>query len=165
MAVINDYVDSIVAAGKLTSFGNAKDVFIIPVTFEVAAADSDGSIYRILKNVDPNLILIQARLACDAITGGTSYDFGVYLPLSEGGAEVDANCFASAMNISAGYSRILALDALVTLDLADVQKRIYEVAGHTLATRKRGYDLALTANTVGSGAGTISMFLTFAQGY
>lgn len=168
MGVINDYVDASLAvavAKKGHSLALAAcGLYVGVMTFEVAAADSDGSIYRLFKGIDPNLIPVSLRMACDAITGGTDYDFGFYDSLEEGGLEIDKDILANGINPSAGYSRILALDALVDVDLADARKRIFELCGHTLTTRRVSYDLCITANTVGSGAGTVTVTGLFAQG-
>ncbi len=55
-----------------------------------------------------------------------------------------------------GALRTSFLDGLVTVDAADINKPIYLLAGHTLANKKLGYDIAITMNTAGSGAATIS---------
>lgn len=168
MAVINDYIDSnlaVAVAKKAPGFAlAAAEGFDFICTFEVAAADDDASIYRLVKGIDPNLIPMSLRLACDAITGMTDVDLGFYDSKEEGGLEIDKDILADGINPSSGYSRILALDALVTVDLANAQKRIYELCGHTLTTKRVSYDLCLTANTVGSGAGTITVFGHFVQG-
>jgi len=168
MAVINDYVDSnlAVAVGKKANAINlAKaEAFAFIATFEMAAADDDGSKYRIAKGIDPNLIPLSLRVACDAITGCNDVDFGFYDSLEEGGLEIDKDCLADGIDISSGYSRILALDALVTVNLANAQKRIFELCGHTLSTRHVSYDLVMTANTAGSGAGTVTVYGFFVQG-
>lgn len=167
MAVRNEYVDSVVSSGKK---GNAidlvaADVFCGIATFEVAAADDDASIFRLFKGIDANLIPISMRVACDALTGSTDWDFGLYDSLDEGGLEIDKDIFADGINLSAGYSRILALDALVTVDIANSRKRIWElVSGATLSTRRVSYDICATANTIGSGAGTVTVFAYFVQG-
>jgi len=47
----------------------------------------------------------------------------------------------------------------------DVEKTIYELAGHTTATKKMGYDLALTIIAKGAGGtGTVSIIADFVQG-
>lgn len=166
MAVRDEYVDSTVEAGKK---GNAidlvaADVFCGIATFEVAAADDNASVFRLFKSVDPNLIPISLRLACDALTGATDWDMGLYLPDEMGGTVIDKDILADGMDISAGYSRILALDCLVSVDLANAKKRLWELAGETLNDHAPGYDICLTANTIGSGAGTVTVFAFFVQG-
>lgn len=163
MAVENKYVDASIVAGKNTNpaFSQGAQVMGAVSTFEVAAADSDGSIYRLFKGVSGDLILISALLACDAITGSTAWDFGVYE--TNLGPVVDADCFAANVDIAAGFAFGSEKNLLASLPVENIQKRIYEVAGHTIATRKHSYDLALTADTVGSAAGTVSVKALFLQ--
>ena len=164
MAVENKYIDANVAAGKRGSgpLVEGGALRAMPFTFEVAAADTDASVYRVMKNVDPTLIPVKFDIFNDAITGGTVYDLGLYE--SELGAVIDADVFAANLDMSSAAAHASPKDGLTTVDVANVQKRIYEHAGHTLLTKKIGYDIAFTADTVGSGAGTISGVLYFAQG-
>ena len=169
MGVINDYVNADTAANKLVASVNSgkgqKTVTMIQ-TFEVAAADSDGSIYRIFKNLDPELIPVNIQIANDAITAGTVYDVGLYETLNEGqgGTVVSDAVFASALDLSSAHVSGSELSAISAIDQANRSKRIWELAGHTQATKKAGYDLCLTADTVGSAAGTITVIATFALG-
>lgn len=167
MAVRNEYVNANTAAGKLDigAAVNATGIIMAGVaTFEVAAADDDASIFRLFKNVGAEMIPLSLRVACDALTGSTDWDMGLYDPLERGGAVVDKDILADGLNLSAGYSRILALDGLKDVDIANCQKRLYELAGHTFLTKKPGYDVCLTANTIGSGAGTVMVSAIFIQG-
>ena len=166
MAVINEYVNSDVAAEKLinAAFIHGAAVQIAVVTFEVAAADSDTSKYRLLKNVPADLIPVKIEILADAITSGSDYDLGFYEPLEFGGAVIDADALMDGVDFSSGFARGSEQNGLAAVDVANVQKRIYELAGHSLSTKKLGYDIVLTANTVGSSAGTISAIFYFVQG-
>lgn len=166
MAVENKYVDADIVAekkGLAAAVHGAKNITLIR-TFEVAAADDDGSIYRLLKNVDPSLIVKDIEILNDAITGGSSYDLGLYENLDRGGAVIDADVFAAAVDMSSARVHGAGVSGLSAVDIADAAKRIYELAGHTLNTRKVGYDIALTANTVGTVAGTITVKITLVEG-
>lgn len=168
MAVENKYVDSLLAADKLQTPALVKTAgsFVSIATFEVAAADDDGSIYRLFKNLDPELIPIRIEIYNDAITLGTDYDLGLYETLSDGqgGTVVDKDIFYDGADLSSAHASGSPLDGLTTVDIANRTKRLYEHGGHTIITKKQGYDLALTANTVGSAAGTITVIVEFAQG-
>lgn len=163
MAVQDKYVDANIVAGKNTNpaFSQGAALMAAVATVEVAAADDNGSVYRFFKGVPGDLILISAKLACDAITAATDYDLGLYQ--TNLGAVVDKDCFADGIDISAGYAFGSEKEMVVTVDPANIQKRIYEIGGHTIVTRKHSYDIALTANTVGSAAGTISIRALFLQ--
>jgi len=167
MAVRNEYANSNTESGKLdiAPFVSGQgQIFGGVATFELAAADSDASVIRLFKNVPAEVVPLSLRLSCDAITGCNDVDCGLYDPDERGGAEIDKDILADGMDISAGYSRILGLDCLVSVDIANAQKRLYQLAGHTFLTKKAGYDIALTFNTIGSGAGTVTVVGLFLQG-
>lgn len=164
MAVENKYVNSDKAANKkaVAAFINGAEVIVAITTFEVAAADSDGSIYRLFQ-VNPHYVPVKIDVTNDAITGGTDYDLGLYESLvdGQGGTVIDKDIFADGMDLSSAHLRTAALDGLVTVDAANSTKAIYEHAGHSLSELKPSYDIALTANTVGSGAGTVTVVAYF----
>lgn len=167
MAVRNEYANANTEAGKLDISALVDGQGLIKggiATFEIAAADDDASVIRIFKNVPAEVIPLSLRLSCDALTGCTDVDCGLYDPDERGGAEIDKDILADGLNPSAGYSRILGLDCLKDVDIANAQKRLYQLAGHTFLTKKPGYDIALTFNTIGSGAGTITVVGLFLQG-
>lgn len=164
MAVENKYVDAKIAAGKLA---DAAQVFGRPVqalvqTFEVAAADDNGSMYRIGYNLNPNLIPIDIKVFNDALTGGTDWDLGLYK--SNLGAVISKDVFADGLDFSSAAAIAAPKNGLAAVDIANLERRLYEWAGHTVANKEGGYDLVLTANTVGSAAGTVTVVALFVQG-
>lgn len=165
MAVENKYVNSDVAAGKLAKaiHSNGGKVFAMIETFEVAVADDDGSVYRLFKNLPPDLIPLSMEVYNDAITGGTDYDIGFY-ETGVAGAVIDKDKLADGLDMSSAAAKGSPKDGLAAVGLDEIKEMIYELAGHTTATRKTGYDLAITANTVGAAAGTISVVALFGQG-
>lgn len=160
MAVENKYIDSDIVAGKLASAvaGGLAGVTAGQVTFEVAAADDDGSIYRIFKNLPPDLCVLALIVKNDAITSGTDYDIGLYSTTTSG-AVITKDILVNGADFSSA-----ATSTYVMVDPANFGKALFELAGHTVDTKKSGYDIAITANTVGSGAGTISVTALFGQG-
>lgn len=169
MAVINDYVQTEVAAKKLASAleSNGADMKTVVVTFEIAAADDNASVYRLIKGINPDLVVVNALLGNDVITGGTDFDLGVYETLDDnggGGTVIDKDCFLDGGNLSSAHASGAELTAISAVDVANRAMTIEEVLYSTVtAGRKRSYDLCLTANTVGSGAGTVTLILTLAQ--
>lgn len=168
MSIVNKYVDAdIVAERKATAaFSEGGKTVTMVVTFEVAAADDDGSVYRVAKAIDPHLIPVRYDILNDAITGMTDLELGLYETSKDGvdGPAIDIDVFLGSTDVSAGNARGSELNGLTAVDVADVQKRIFELAGDTLTNLKLGYDIAFTANTVGSAAGTISILMEFVQG-
>lgn len=165
-AVVNAYVNALTAAGKLDKgvFSSGGQAIVLVQTFATAAADDDGSIYRLFKDISPNLICIRASIYNDAITGGTSWDLGIYDTIAEGGAALVDNVYMSNQDLSSAHAPGAGLNGLGNLAVASVPKMVFENAGHTILTKHRGYDIALTADTVGSGVGNITVVMEFAQG-
>lgn len=163
MAVQNKYVDAKIVANRIAGTLSAQGIKVVRhvATFEVAAADDDGSIFRIIPSLPSSMVPISMRICCDALTGSTSWNVGVYNP--DLGAVVDADILGATIDLSAGYSRILGKDGLVSVDLADCQKSLWELVGRTAQNRESTYDVALTAVTIGSGAGTITVFSEWAN--
>lgn len=174
MAVENKYVNALLSATTgqllrpsepLPAIKVGAELGVMFETFEVAAADSDGSIYRVFKGVDGNLIPLAILIASDGITGGTVYDVGLYD--TDLGTVIDADCFAANLDLSsaADFGFATAIDGLDAVAIEDMAKRIFEHAAHTILTRRgKGYDIALTGDTVGTGAGTISVLMIYAKG-
>ena len=168
MAVENKYTNADVAAGKLTSASSVtgdKDVTIF-FNFEVAAADDNGSVYRIAKSVNSNSIVKEITLFNDAITAATDYDIGLYETTGEDGVDgpvIDKDVYLDGEDISSGNARASAVNGLTAIAIENIDKTIYENGGATLETKKRNYDIAITANVVGTAAGTISGYIVLVQ--
>lgn len=166
MAVENKYVNADIVAEKkaVAAFSQGAQDYTAIITFEVAAADDNASVYRLMKNIAPDMIIEDVQIFCDAITGGTDWDLGLYKNLDRGGAVIDKDVFLDAGDLSSALIRGAGLDGMSAVNIVDSIKRVYEHAGDTLSTRELGYDLALTANVVGTAAGTITVIVRFVQG-
>lgn len=163
MAVVNKWVNSDVEAGKKGNPANVMPgkLFGFACTFEVAAADDDGSVFKLAK-LGANMVPLKLELNCDAITGFTSADLGLY---KENGGEADKNIFMAAHDINAGAAIGSEIDGLHDMGVDKIGLKLYELLGLTDATRAEdSYVLALTANTIGSAAGTVSVRGLFIQG-
>lgn len=165
MAVINDYVytnmqDNVDRANpKNTGLATAT----IVGTFEVAAADDIGSIYRLLR-MPSDAIILDVKICNDAIAGLTDVDLGFYKVsnFAATGAVADVDVLMDGVDISAGVARASATDGLSNVAIGNLGKKIYELLGKTLADREVEYDLALTAKSEPTGAGTIEYKITYA---
>lgn len=131
-------------------------------TVEVAAADDDTSVYRLFR-VRSSDRISEVLIANDAITGGTSFDIGVHDTAENGGAVVDADEFASAVDLSSAGGYTDRTNEAVATDIAKVEMPLWERLGLTADPNKE-YDITLTANTVGTAAGTISGKLRYVEG-
>lgn len=164
MAVENKYVDSLVAAGKKTapaSSGNGSAEIVMVATFEVAAADDDGSVYRVFKAVPSNLIPTEISIACDAITGGTDYELGLYK--TDLGAVISKGALMTGQTLATALTRATGHQlGLAAVDIANVKSTLATISGQT--TPDAAYDIAITGDTVGTAAGTVTVIAKFVHG-
>lgn len=163
MAVENKYIDSLIVAGKKTGAAftgpGAEEVTMV-ATFEVAAADDDGSVYRVFKAVPSNLIPTEVTIACDAITGGTDYDLGLYK--TDLGAVVDKDVLMDGQTLASALTRATGHQlGLAAVDVSAVKSTLATLSAQT--NPDVAYDIALTGNTVGTAAGTVTVIAKFVQ--
>lgn len=162
MAVEDKYVNADLAAGdKLDqSYGNGICKTRIE-TEEIAAADDDGSVYRFFR-VSENEVPVKLAIFNDAITSATDYDIGLY-KVGVSGAAVDADILADGVDISSGNALATSNNkGLTTLDIANLGKtfgEILDAVGGAGTNTDSEYDLVVTANTVGSAAGSVTLVL------
>lgn len=180
MAVEDKYVSTALAAGKIEMAARSVGASVIGMvaTGELAAGDSATSVYRFFKGLSGNLIPIDIKVYWDdAITDETDADIGLY-EQGVGGVVIDADVFADAIDFTLAGGAIRgggdvgdinitdeAADGLKNVGIANLTKKIYEHAGHTIKNAKSGYDICLTLNTgVTTTGGTVTMIATFLQG-
>lgn len=171
MAVINAYVDADLVAGKIGSAPAVTGAKIrqLVQSFAVASTDAAGSIYRIAKGVSPDTLIRNIEMYNDALTGATSVKCGLYgvLDYDNVGAIVGSgNQFATAINIASGNPVSGSAQSLMgNLAIADREKRIYEIAGHTQVTKLPAYDIALTMTAMTTGAnGNVCVYISMIHG-
>lgn len=130
---------------------------------EVLAADDNGSVYRFAR-LPSNAVIHAIEFRGDAITAATDYDCGVYQTALNGGAVVDADLFASAIDINAGVagsaaSTLMRWEAATTAVIDFAEYRLWQLLDAGAATLASDpnlqYDICLTGNTVGTAAGTL----------
>lgn len=172
MGVVNAYVDTDTTnksprqRPEEVGFG---ELNVLTKTFEVQAADDDGSIYR-LAPIPTNFVPVEILIACDAITNGTDYDLGFYRTAEEGGAVVKKDLLMDGQTM-ASASKVL--NGMGIVGIENYGKTIAELLGAASVNAPNGQpysnvntppvlDLALTANTVGTVQGTISVIAKFA---
>lgn len=130
-------------------------------TVEVAAADDNDSVYRLFR-VHSSWRIDAIEIACDAITGGTAFDIGLY-DVADGAVVTSQQTrFASAVDLSSALTRVDKTYEATATDISKVEKRLWDFMGLAADTNKF-YDLAMTATTVGTGAGTITAWLTYVR--
>jgi hypothetical protein len=128
-------------------------------TIEVAAADDDGSVYRLIR-VPSNAVITNLDIAADALGTGASYDVGVYEVAANGGVEVDKDEFASGVSLVSAIAWTQILEEAVATDIAKIGQPLWQRLGLTTDPGK-AYDICATGNTAGTTAGTISLRLRY----
>lgn len=161
MAVENKYTDANIVAGKKASglvTGSGVPTVTLTGIVTVAAADDDTSKYRVFANVPSSYIPLNICIHNTAITGGTDYDLGLYK--TDTGAVVEVDILADGLDLSSARTIATWNNAgMTSLTLAEL-KTLGTLSGQT--DIDGAYDIVLTANTVGSGAGTARVTGTFA---
>ena len=166
MAVENRYVNQNIIDGKkaVPAYINGDEQRVAVATFEVAAADDDGSIYRIFR-VNSKMIPVSITVTNDAITGGTDYDIGIYNALNGplSGAVKDADALADGLDLSSARAEGSGISGLSAVAVDAAQNQLFLLAGDSENDQPGEYDIAITANTVGTAAGTVTVKATFVQ--
>lgn len=118
-----------------------------------AADDSATSIFRFVR-VSSNARISQLMLsAADATTAG-AINVGVYQTAENGGAVVDADLFASAVDLASGpYNNADITFESGEYTYAESEKPLWEVLGLTVDPQ-RDYDIAATISTTFNGGPT-----------
>ena len=124
-------------------------------TIEVAAADDDGSVYRLIR-VPSNCVLTNIDLASDALGTGASYDVGVYEVAANGGFAVDQDEFASGVSLVSAIAWTSVMEEAVPTDISKIGQPLWQRLGLT-SDPGRAYDICATGVVAGTTAGTISM--------
>lgn len=160
MAVENKYVVSNFADGSLQDshvYGGSK---IVPhvVTFEVAAADDNNSIYRLFR-INSSDVILQLEISNDAITGGTDYDVGLY-DITTSGAVVDKDVFADGLNLTSAADKT---NVLTAPDIAELNLPVWDLVSGVTEDPNKQYDVAIHANVAGTAAGTITVHALVAK--
>lgn len=158
MAVENKYVHAgLVDATRETvpaHIAQGTNVACIQGTFEVAAADDNDSIYRFIKGIPAGVIPVALEIACDAVTGMSDVNVGLYK--TNLGDVVDENVLADALDLSSAITFAAPKDGLKDVNIADRQKTLWELAGQTIRNKATVFDIAMKAVAAASTAGTIS---------
>lgn len=139
-----------------------REVFTQPGTVEVANGDSIGS-KLLFCSIPSSACMVNLMLFCDAITSAAA-DFGIYRTTADGGAVVDADCFASAQSIATGITvGTNILHESGVLDISEIEQPLWQVLGLTSDPGVM-YDLVGTLTAAATAAGTVSIRVQYTQG-
>lgn len=128
-------------------------------TVEIAAADDDGSVYRMM-SVHSSWRLMNIRLANDAIAGLTSLDIGLYQTAKNGAAVVDKDAYLAALDAHLASTGAINYAIAGARAIEKLGQAVWEDAALS-ADPGRWYDLCFTANTVGTAAGTLVLAIEY----
>lgn len=123
-------------------------------TVAVAAADDDTSVIRICR-VHSSWTLVSAKVFNTAITGGTDYTLGIHQTAANGGAVVVKNTYADGVSLATANTTGLEI-AFNTRAITAAKNRIWQDLALT-SDPNRYYDLTMTADTIGTAAGNITV--------
>lgn len=130
-------------------------------TVETLAADDAASVYRLCR-VPSNARISSILVGSDAITGASASDVGVYRTAADGGAAVDADFFATDVDISSAIAFTEVLLEATATDIAKVEYRLWEMFPGTWSADPQCFlDICVTVNDV-TAAGTIAMKVKYA---
>lgn len=167
MAVEDKYVVTQVVSGVTARAVESSGTSLMSVQVDVAvdAADDDGSVYRLFKNMNPDIVIHDVRRCNGAVTGGTDYDIGIY-ESEVGGAAKDADKLADGISMASAIAIWTSVLGSGTNGRAasEINEKLHELAGDAATDKLAGYDVALTANTVGSATETIAVQVFFSYG-
>jgi hypothetical protein len=165
MAVVDKYVEPSIESGARLAQAikvNGGKVVVMAQTVEILAAEDNGSVYRFFKDIPSWVVPIDIKLYNDAIAAGTDWDLGFYR--SDYGAVISKDALVNGADFSTAHARSAALDGLSAVDISLIGSSVQEIIDEKLTTETRypKYDVGLTANTIGTAAGTVSIVATFA---
>lgn len=146
---------------KSASQGGGTFKKVVRQLVSVAALDSNGSIYRVAK-LPASAVITDIRYINDNMAGSTDWDTGLYGP--DGGAVKDADVFDDGIDFSSDSGPATPTQGMTAVGISDRQKQLYELAGDDDVTYPGHYDVALTANTVGTEAGSILVEIEYVLG-
>lgn len=137
---------------------NGARVRSISDTIEITSGDSIASTIRMAR-VPSSATILSIKIFCDAITSAAA-DIGLYRTTQDGGAVVDADCYATAQSI-ASASVVGIETAFEVRDIANIQRRVWQDAA---ATSDPGllYDIVATLTAAAAASGTLSWIILYA---
>ncbi len=129
---------------------------------EGAGGDA-GSTYRFCR-IPSSARVSAVFFACDDLSGsGATLDLGLYKTAADGGAVVDADFFASAIDVAtAAVAETNVLHESGAVNIDDKEKRIWEALGLT-EDPKISYDVTGVSGTAAV-TGTMSVRIQYVDG-
>lgn len=181
---VNYYVNPVITGNVVTKSAlgytsAGADTNALFAQVSVLAADGNGSIYRLFKNLGRNIIIQSIAVANTVLTTGTSYGIGIYAPDLSTTLYSTVGYFSGVMNLTTIHSNITSgfLDGMIalTVGLAGAgydgfatsiyTNRLFEHAGFNINSSPScpdAFDLCLTATTASTVNGTVGVLINYA---
>lgn len=118
-------------------------------------ADSAGSIYRMF-SVPSNARVSRLMLQCAALGAGAKVDVGVYKNVRDGGAAVDADFFATAVDVSGALGPTEVINESGTNTIDKQEMPLWQALG-VAADPKSSYDIAAVVNVAIAATGFLGL--------
>jgi hypothetical protein len=136
--------------------GGAAQLMEVAGLVTCAADDSSGSIHRFVR-VPSNARISQVLFSTADASSAGAINVGIYQTADYGSAVVDADLFASALDLSGGpFNNLDITFESGEYTYAEAVKPLWEVLGLS-ADPCREYDIAATISTTYNGAGTTQL--------
>lgn len=132
-------------------------------TVETTNGDDIASKYRFCR-LPSRARIVSIQLWSDDIGTTTIADFGLYRTAADGGAVVDADCFASAVSLKDGaVAGTMIHHESAVYGVEDVEMQLWEIAAAT-SDPNIMYDVTATLTAAADAAGTISLLVFYTDG-
>lgn len=126
---------------------------LVEATGHVTTTSSvtSGSTYTMV-TVPSNARISQILVSCAAMAGSSAADLGVYRNTADGGAVVDADFFATAIDLSSALTNSDVTNESATYTVAKQQQPLWQALGVS-ADPNTTYDIVFTTTaTINTGA-------------
>lgn len=133
------------------------------VATSVLAAADVGSTYR-FGRIRSNDVVKEVKLDNATLGAGAAMDFGLYKTAKDGGAVVDADLFASAVDMNTANRALDITRESGVITVANMQKRVWELLGLTTDPQIE-YDITGTTTTIHAAAGSMCVTAEVVGGY
>lgn len=165
MAVVNTKSTAITNADatpvvKNSGFNDGNKVRHKSAVVEIAAADDNASVYRMVRVHTSDCIhsLIKNN---DALAGATDVDLGLYDTADNGGAVIVKDCYANGISLATAVTT--GTDLTYSARNIDVSgQQVWQDAGLTSDPQKE-VDICFTANTNSTVAGGLALDVQFSN--
>lgn len=136
----------------------------LSATLVIADADSNTSTFRFVQ-VHSSWSISSIRIFHDGLTGATDIDWGLYRTAADGGAAVDADCYADAINMATATTTgtEIRFNDTTTADINLVNQKVWQDAGQSSDPNVM-YELVMTGNAIGTVGGDVTAIVEYTDG-